>query len=177
SGIVTAETFAVRARERDREWLRRDSRADPPSARLTITLTEMISRETMAKRKHFVVWHPHRLAGKPVVGDPQGNNIGQCAQLAQQNVQMPRTAAWKPGKRVMDCKPGELTPGTVLAMFHNGQYLNMSGINHTVLYVGHSLDKSGHPNMLTVVHQFPTCGGSVLQEKFHFGPNGSAYQA
>jgi hypothetical protein len=120
---------------------------------------------------------PYQYDGKPVVGDWQGKNIGQCAQLAQQTWahqykrDMPTTAFWRPGRRVMDCKPGELTPGTVLATFDNGgRYHNRHGY-HTVLYVRQTLDRNGRPDMLTVIHQHQQIGPTIKHETFRFAPN------
>jgi hypothetical protein len=125
----------------------------------------------------YVVHHPYQYVGRPVVGDWQGENVGQCAQLAQQTwahqykKDMPQTLFWRPGKRVMDCNPGELTPGTVLATFDaQGRYHNSHGY-HTVLYVNLNHDKNGKPNMLGVIHQHQQIGPVIKHETFLFGPN------
>ena len=126
----------------------------------------------------YVVKHPYQYKDKPVFGE--GDNAGQCAQLAQKafaqqhkhKKDMPRTKDWTAGKRVVDCKPGELTPGTVIATFDtNGRYRNIEGF-HTALYASHTLDENGRPNLLTVIHQFQGLD-RIKRETFHFGPSNS----
>ena len=125
----------------------------------------------------YVVHHPHQYVGHPVVGDWQGGNVGECAQLAQQTwahqqkKDMPQTCFWTPGKRLIDCRPGELTPGTVLATFDaHGRYWNRHGY-HTVLYESLTADTNGRPNTLTVIHQHQQIGHLIKSETFNFRPN------
>ena len=71
----------------------------------------------------------------------------------------------------MDCKAGELTPGTVLATFDaNGRYHNRHGF-HTVLYVGATRDGNGSPYALIILHQYKNIGEFIKHETFYFRPN------
>lgn len=128
----------------------------------------------------YVVHHPYQFNNQKVVGE--GRNRGECAQLAQQTwahqykKDMPQTAFWRRGKRIMDCRPGELMPGTVLATFDaQGRYHNRHGF-HTVLYASLTHDSNGRPHSLTVIHQYKNIGGFIKHETFYFRPNAEHYK-
>jgi hypothetical protein len=129
----------------------------------------------------YVVHHPHQYVGHTFVGvGPKQVNKGQCAALAQgKGVGVPLTFLWRPGKSVADCKPGELTPGTVIATFDkDGNYVSthagaLTHQYHTALYIGLTTDKkTGVHLILTIVEQFVdkgnTCKGKVRQETIQF---------
>ena len=121
----------------------------------------------------YVVHNPHQYVKQPFVGvGPQEVNKGQCAALAQGKGAVPATCHWRRGKRIADCKPGELIPGTVIATFNkNHDYVSTHAAAHshqfhTALYVGHN------SHSMTVVEQFVdkanTCGGKVRQQTILF---------
>jgi len=132
----------------------------------------------------FVAHNPHQYVGKPFIGvGPHEENKGQCAALAQAKAPgIPTTPHWRRGKRVGECKPGELTPGTVIATFNkNHDYVSTHAAAnshqfHTALYVGHTVDKqTSKPLTMTIVEQFKddanTCKGKVRQQTILFSPS------
>jgi hypothetical protein len=60
----------------------------------------------------------------------------ECVALVQKTTGIPNTATWAQGKKVMDCLPGEIQTGTVIATFdENGKYPLTE--RHAALYENH----------------------------------------
>lgn len=74
--------------------------------------------------------------------------IFECVALVQKVSGIPHTTTWEQGMRVMDCAPGTIVTGTVIATFdENGKY-PLTTARHAALYEKH--DASG----ITVVDQW-----------------------
>jgi hypothetical protein len=64
----------------------------------------------------------------------------ECVALVQKTTGVPNTATWNKGKKVLDCAPGEIRVGTVIATFdENGKYPATE--RHAAIYESH--DSSG----------------------------------
>ena len=64
----------------------------------------------------------------------------ECVALVQKATGVPNTATWYKGKKVLDCLPGEIQVGTVIATFDdNGKYPVTE--RHAAIYESH--DSSG----------------------------------
>ena len=60
----------------------------------------------------------------------------ECVALVQQTAGLPHTTKWLQGKRVLDCAPGEIQIGTVIATFdENGKYPLTA--RHAAIYESH----------------------------------------
>jgi len=85
------------------------------------------------------------LDGSTQYANAKGNH--ECVALVQQTTQAPLTAQWTQGKKVLECAPGEIAVGTVIATFdENGKY--PAEQRHAALYEGHD------PNGIRVVDQW-----------------------
>lgn len=81
---------------------------------------------------------------------------GQCIGLVQRKggSGAPPTGTWIAGKRVLDAKPGEIAPGTVIATFWCGHYPSHSSGNHAALYVSHAQPTEKAAGWIEVVEQW-----------------------
>lgn len=87
----------------------------------------------------------NELDGSTAYANEKGNF--ECVALVQKVSGIPHTTTWKQGMRVMDCAPGTIATGTVIATFdENGKYPLTA--RHAALYEKH--DASG----ITVVDQW-----------------------
>jgi hypothetical protein len=74
------------------------------------------------------------LDGSKSYSNEKGNF--ECVALVQKTSGIPNTAVWLKGKKVMDCSPGEIQIGTVIATFdENGKYPLTE--RHAALYESH----------------------------------------
>jgi len=122
----------------------------------------------------YVVHNPQQYAHQPLVGvGPRELNKGQCAALAQsKGIGVPATCHWRRGKRVADCKPGELMLGTVIATFNkNHDYVSTHAAAHShqfhaALYVRHN------SHTMTIVERFVGIpGGKIRQQTIKLAPS------
>jgi|OpeIllAssembly_1097287.scaffolds.fasta_scaffold128219_2 hypothetical protein len=74
------------------------------------------------------------LDGSTKFANEKGNF--ECVALVQQTAKAPHTSTWVQGKRVMDCAPGEIALGTVIATFdETGKYPLTQ--RHAAIYENH----------------------------------------
>jgi len=74
------------------------------------------------------------LDGSTSYANEKGNF--ECVALVQKTADAPHTSTWMPGKRVMDCAPGEIALGTVIATFdETGKYPLTQ--RHAAIYESH----------------------------------------
>lgn len=74
------------------------------------------------------------LDGSKSFSNEKGNY--ECVALVQKTSGVPNTATWSKGKKVVDCTPGEIQTGTVIATFdENGKYPVTA--RHAAIYESH----------------------------------------
>jgi hypothetical protein len=89
------------------------------------------------------------LEGSRSFANAKGNF--ECVALIQQTTAAPHTTMWTQGKKVLDCVPGEIPSGTVIATFDENRKYPTSA-RHAALYIGHN-DEG-----ITVVDQWNSQG-------------------
>ncbi len=81
----------------------------------------------------------HDVFGKGKFKNAKGNT--ECVEFIRQATIAPPTGQWKPGKKVLDAKVGELQRGTAIATFDDsGRYPNDGLGKHAAIYLYHTRD-------------------------------------
>lgn len=115
---------------------------------------------------------------KSLLDKEEVEGSGQCVGLVQRSggSGAPSTKTWVPGIRVLDAKPEEIAPGTVIATFWCGRYPSHSAGNHAAIYVAHARPTDKSPGWIEVVEQWtsvtyvPKDGGQKQKIATPFSP-------
>ncbi|MFP8968004.1 BPSL0067 family protein [Pokkaliibacter sp. CJK22405] len=66
----------------------------------------------------------------------------ECVEFVRQTTTAPQTPLWKRGKKVSDCRAGEISRGTVIATFDsNGKYPVDEFGKHAAIYLEHNAQR------------------------------------
>jgi hypothetical protein len=81
----------------------------------------------------------NEVLGKGKFKNQKGNT--ECVEFIRQATTAPPTTQWKPGKRVLDAKIGEIQRGSAIATFDDkGKYPTDALGKHAAIYLYHTKD-------------------------------------